>query len=142
MSITVSVGTRVPAYATSMGRVLLAFTPEPHLSRALASTSFAQLTPNTVTTEAALRGILKQVRERGWSIVDQELELGLISASAPVYDSAGHVVAALATSTSSARFTRHEVRSGIVPAVVETAAKISAELQILPIKAASRKRGS
>jgi IclR family pca regulon transcriptional regulator len=128
MSINVSVGTRVPAYATSMGRVLLAFLPAQQLAHVLAETSFAPLTANTVTSEQALWTSLGEVRRQGWSIVDQELEMGLISASAPVRDAAGQVVAALASSTSSGRFTAAEVRERIVPKLVETAAEITAVL--------------
>src|SRR4051812_41389383 len=80
MSINVSVGTRVPAHATSMGRVLLAWAPPEQVDEVLNRRPLAAVTPNTVTDPPALRDALQQVREQGWSIVSEELEKGLLSA--------------------------------------------------------------
>ena len=128
MSINVSVGTRVPAHATSMGRVLLAWARPEQVDEVLGRRPLAQLTPNTVTDVASLRKALQQVREEGWSIVSEELEVGLLSASAPVRDRSGTVVAALASSTSVGRSSVEELQRDVVPLLVETADRISSSL--------------
>ncbi|WP_236835578.1 IclR family transcriptional regulator C-terminal domain-containing protein [Blastococcus sp. KM273129] len=128
MSINVSVGTRVPAHATSMGRVLLAWAPVPVVDSVLNRRPLRPITPRTVTDPSALRAELARVRADGWSIVDEELELGLLSASAPVRDRTGQVVAALASSTSAGRSSRGELERNVVPLLVETAERITADL--------------
>jgi IclR family pca regulon transcriptional regulator len=128
MSINVSVGTRVPAYATSMGRVLLAWAPTEVVDSALNRRPLRAITPSTVTDPSALRAELARVREQGWSIVAEELEAGLLSASAPVRDRSGEVVAALASSTSVGRSSRGELQRTVVPLLVETAGRITADL--------------
>lgn len=128
MSINVSVGMRVPAYATSMGRTLLAWAPPDQVDGVLASRPPVAVTPRTVTDPAALHDGLRVVREQGWSIVCEELEMGLLSASAPVRDRSGTVVAALASSTSTGRSSVEELERDVVPLLVDTAERISAEL--------------
>jgi IclR family pca regulon transcriptional regulator len=127
MSINVSVGTRVPAHATSMGRVLLAWAPPEQLDDVLRRPLRA-ITSNTITDVGALHESLEQVREQGWSIVSEELETGLLSASAPVRDRSGAVVAALASSTSIGRSSMEQLRNDVVPLLVATAGRISAAL--------------
>jgi IclR family pca regulon transcriptional regulator len=128
MSINVSVGTRVPVHATSMGRVLLAWAPPDQVDEVLGRRSLAQITPNTVTDVASLRELLRRVREEGWCIVSEELEAGLLSASAPVRDRSGTVVAALASSTSIGRSSVEELQRDVVPLLVEIADRISSSL--------------
>jgi IclR family pca regulon transcriptional regulator len=128
MSINVSVGTRVPAYATSMGRVLLAWAPTGVVDSALNRHPLAAITAHTVTDPSALRGELTRVQQQGWSIVSEELEAGLLSASAPVRDRSGQVVAALASSTSVGRSSRGELERNVVPLLLDTASRISTEL--------------
>jgi IclR family transcriptional regulator, pca regulon regulatory protein len=128
MSINVSVGTRVPAYATSMGRVLLAWAPTEVVDSALNRRPLRPITRDTVTDPSALRAELARVREQGWSIVAEELEVGLLSASAPVRDRSGQVVAALASSTSVGRSSRGQLEREVVPLLVETAGRITADL--------------
>lgn len=128
MSINVAVGTRVPAYATSMGRVLLAWAGPERITRFLENVELRARTPATVTDPAQLRVALSQVRERGWSIVDGELEEGLISVAAPVRDRRGAVVAALASSTSAGRLAPERLVRETVPTLLEVAAAISADL--------------
>ncbi|MCU1619253.1 MAG: transcriptional regulator, IclR family, partial [Modestobacter sp.] len=128
MSINVSVGTRVPAHATSMGRVLLAWAPTEQVDDVLARHPLAAPTPNTVTDVGVLRATLAEVHRQGWSIVSEELETGLLSASAPVRDRSGAVVAALASSTSTGRSTVEQLEREVVPLLVETADRITADL--------------
>jgi IclR family transcriptional regulator, pca regulon regulatory protein len=128
MSINVSIGTRVPAHATSMGRALLAWAPQPVVERVIAESGLRPLTAHTITDPERFRAALRAVREQGWSIVAEELEEGLLSAAAPVRDGSGAVVAALASSTSSGRSDPERLASEVVPLLVETAERISADL--------------
>ncbi|MCE0761504.1 helix-turn-helix domain-containing protein [Pseudonocardia kujensis] len=128
MSINVTVGSRVPAHATSMGRVLLAWAGPAAITRFLEQAPLHPHTPRTITDPTDLRMALAEVREQGWSIVDGELEEGLVSAAAPVRDRTGAVVAALASSTSAGRLAPERLREETVPLLVETATAISTEL--------------
>jgi IclR family transcriptional regulator, pca regulon regulatory protein len=128
MSITIAIGTRFPAYATSMGRVLLAALPPDELDGRLARTTIRPLTARTVRDEQALREALDVVRSRGWAAVDQELEEGVRSVGAPVRDSAGVVVAALNVSAHASRMTMAALRRGVLPRLLETAAGIERDL--------------
>ncbi|GGU23908.1 IclR family transcriptional regulator domain-containing protein [Lentzea flava] len=127
MSINVSIGTRIPAYATSMGRVLLAWAPDVVVDEVIAA-GLPALTKHTVTDADAFRAVLRQVRSDGWSIVAEELEIGLLSVSAPVRDRTGEVVAALASSTSVGRSSVEALRSDVVPLLLDAAERISADL--------------
>jgi IclR family pca regulon transcriptional regulator len=86
MTVGITVGTRFPAYATSMGRVLLAALPPAKLHDYLAAAEIRPLTPGAIGTRAALLAELETVRAQGWCLLDQELELGLMSVAAPVHD--------------------------------------------------------
>ncbi|MGQ2912150.1 IclR family transcriptional regulator domain-containing protein [Aeromicrobium sp.] len=95
MSVGIAVGTRFPAYATSMGRVLLAALDDTALDAVLERTDLRPLTPRTIHEPAELRRELDRVRAQGWALVDQELERGLTSMAAPILDGRGTAVAAL-----------------------------------------------
>lgn len=95
MTVGITVGTRFPAYATAMGRVLLAALPPARLREYLDQVELKALTPRTLTDEKELLAVLETVRKQGWCLLDQELELGLMSVAAPVYDGPGKVVAAV-----------------------------------------------
>jgi len=128
MSINVSIGTRVPAHATSMGRALLAWAPAPNVERVIAESGLRRLTAHTITDPARFRVALREVREVGYALVVGELEEGLISVSAPVRDSSGEVVAALASSTSIGRADLEQLKAEVVPLLLRTAAALSADL--------------
>jgi IclR family pca regulon transcriptional regulator len=127
MTVAISVGTRFPAYATSMGRVLLAGLDEDGLARFFDEVELRPLTAETVTDVAALRDELARVRRQGWAIVDQELEGGLRSVAAPIH-SDGRVVAAINLSTHASRRTLDEIRNTLLPPLVSTAAVIERDL--------------
>jgi len=95
MSIDLVVGSRLPAFCTSMGRVLMAELPAEKLDEFLARVEFKRFTDRTVANAEKLRQILRLVQRNGYSIVDQELESGLRSMAVPIRDSAGRAVAAL-----------------------------------------------
>jgi len=129
MSINLSVGSRLPAYCTSMGKVLLAYLDEQALDdyfRQLGKPE--KLTPYTVTDPDQLRRHLAEIRRHGYAINDQELELGLRSAAAPVRDARGEVVAAINVSTVAARVSLAELHQEIVPKLLRCADTISAQL--------------
>ncbi|RAN76678.1 IclR family transcriptional regulator [Bacillus sp. SRB_336] len=95
MSVGITVGTRFPAHATSMGRVLLAGLPAAALDGYFAAHHVTPLTSRAVASEPGLRAVLATVRDQGWCLLDQELEIGLMSVSAPVHGAGGEVVAAV-----------------------------------------------
>jgi IclR family pca regulon transcriptional regulator len=128
MTVMITVGTRFPAYATSMGRVLLAGLPADELAEYLGRARLAPLTGRTVTDAATLRATLDQVREQGYALVDQELEEGLRSAAAPVRNREGAVVAAVNLSVSASRTSLRQLAEEYVPPLLETAAQISRDL--------------
>ena len=99
MSVTLSVGSRLPAYCTSMGRVLLASIPPGELDAYLEREALKAYTERTVTDTGASRKVIEQVRQRGHALVDQELEVALRSIAVPVRNASGAVVAAMNTST-------------------------------------------
>ncbi|MGD7002042.1 IclR family transcriptional regulator domain-containing protein [Corynebacterium halotolerans] len=128
MTVSITIGTRFPAYSTSMGRVLLAGLPEEELTDYFAQTEIAALTPNTLSTEAELRAELSKVRTQGWAIVDQELEPGLRSLAAPIHSPNGQVVAAINLSTQTAVHDLDDLHRRFLPSITETARQISADL--------------
>ena len=129
MTISISVGTRFPAYCTSMGRVLLANLPDHEISRYLAEAHFEPRTQHTVFRPRELRAVLAEVRESGYALTDQELEDGLRSAAVPIRDSSGRVIAAMNVSVNSNRVTIGEIRSEILPQLREAAIRIEDDLR-------------
>lgn len=128
MTISLGLGSRLPAYAASMGRVLLAGLPPDELDAYLGSTPLEALTARTITDEARLRQELDTVGRQGWALVDQELEDGIRSIAAPLRDNRGRVVAALNVSSHAGRVNLAVLRDQFLPAVLETAAKINERL--------------
>jgi IclR family transcriptional regulator, pca regulon regulatory protein len=129
MTVAISVGTRFPAYATSMGRVLLAGLPEDELERYLAEASLTALTGRTVTDPARLRELLAEVAEQGYAIVDQELEEGLRAVAAPIRGAADVGSAAINVSAHASRVSMAALREEILPALLQTVAQIEADLR-------------
>jgi IclR family pca regulon transcriptional regulator len=128
MSITLGVGTRLPAHATSMGRVLLADLPAAELDRYLEEFPLQAFTERTITDPAALRESLAEVRKQGWALNDQELEIGLRSIAAPIKSADGRTIAALNVSAAAPRVSVGELRSRFLPALLRTADLISSNL--------------
>ena len=128
MTVAISVGTRFPAFATSMGRVLLAGLPDDELDAYLSTVILDRLTSRTIGTTSALRAEIAKVRTQGFSVVDQELEEGLRAVAAPIRDRAGRVVASLNISTHASRNSLESMRRNLVPPLLAAAARISADL--------------
>lgn len=128
MSVRITIGTRLPSFATSMGRVLLAGMPPAALSEALEREELVAYTARTTVDPAALRAVLDTVRDQGWAMVDGELEEGLRSIAVPLRGRGGSVVAALNVSTSTARGASEDVRAELLPELQRTASLIDSEL--------------
>ncbi|NLA57068.1 MAG: helix-turn-helix domain-containing protein [Corynebacterium humireducens] len=128
MTVSITIGTRFPAYATSMGRVILAGLPDEELEAYLADVELEPLTPATLVDVPSLRAELTRIREQGFAIVDQELEPGLRSLAAPVYSPSGRVVAAVNVSTQTVVHDLEELHDRFLPALIDTAELISADL--------------
>ncbi|MDV5149961.1 IclR family transcriptional regulator C-terminal domain-containing protein [Streptomyces sp. SBC-4] len=128
MHIDIRVGTRLPAYATSMGRVLLGALPEEERAALLAGVTPEALTPRTVTTPEALAEAVAETARRGYGWVEQELEEGLRSLAAPVTDGRGRVVAAVNVALHAGRRSAEESLAELLPHLLGTAAAISADL--------------
>ncbi|MGA9871173.1 MAG: IclR family transcriptional regulator [Rhodococcus sp. (in: high G+C Gram-positive bacteria)] len=128
MTVSITIGTRFPAYATSMGRVLLAGLPAQRLDAYLDRLQPLALTGRTITDIAALRTELEAVRTQGFCLVDQELEEGLRSIAAPIRDHSGDVTAAANVSTQAARHTADAVREHLLPPLLRAAAAIERDL--------------
>ena len=129
MTVAISVGTRFPAYATSMGRVLLAGLVDGQLDEFLETAELRALTAATVTDRERLRKVLDRVRRQGWALVDQELEDGLRSVAVPIRNSAAEVVAAMNLSTHVSRRTAAAIREELLPPLREAAGRIERDLQ-------------
>lgn len=128
MTIALTVGTRLPPYPTSMGRVLLAHLPSAELDAHLSRTPLRKITDHTIDDPAALRAELAAVRSRGWAAVDQELEAGVRSIAAPIHDSTGTVVAAINASAHASRVPMGTLESDFLPRLRDAARQIDCEL--------------
>jgi IclR family transcriptional regulator, pca regulon regulatory protein len=129
MTVAISVGTRFPAYATSMGRVLLAGMAPDDLEKYLSEADFEAFTARTVTDPDRLREIVREVSRQGYAIVDQELEEGLRSIAAPIHGGGNAVIAAINLSGHASRVSLAAMRAVLLPALLETAGRIEADLR-------------
>lgn len=125
MSIALRVGSRLPLYCTSMGRVLLAAQDRQSQMACLRRTDLIARTPRTCVQPSELIDILRGVAEEGYAIVDQELELGLVSIAVPVMGRGG-VVAAVNIGTQAARVPITELRTRYLPALRRVAQELGA----------------
>ena len=115
MAIDLGVGTRLPAFCTSMGRVLLANLPPDELETVLPKIAFTRYTDRTVSSVEKLRQVLAAVKREGHAIIDQELELGLRSMAVPVRNAAGRVVAAINVGAHGQRVSIQDMRTRFLP---------------------------
>lgn len=95
MSVNIQIGTRFPAWCTSMGRAQLAFLPPEQQQAILDRSVLRKFTPRTIATKAGLLNELQQIREQGYALADQQLELGIISIAVPVFSRTRQVIAAV-----------------------------------------------
>ena len=111
MAVDLHIGSRLPAYCTSMGRVLLAYLPTDQLEQYLARVVLTPHTTRTIVSVDKLRIALRNVRRNGYALVDQELEVGLRSLAVPVYAPSGRVVATINLSGNAPRLSVLEMQS-------------------------------
>lgn len=121
MSVGLSVGSRLPAYCSSMGRILLAALPDQQLRSYLNRVEVKALTPKTITDKELLRAIVVRVRADAFAITDEELEMGLRSIAVPVLDRSGRVVAAMNIGVHAARVSAAEMIHRLLPILQENA---------------------
>ncbi|HSV51329.1 MAG TPA: IclR family transcriptional regulator [Burkholderiaceae bacterium] len=130
MSISLGVGSRLPAYCTSMGRMLLADLPDDEVLRRLKASPREALTKHTLIDVDALFAKVMQARKQGWCLVNQELEEGLMSMAAPLTNRAGRMVAALNISGQANRTSAKTMQDTMLPALLEAAQTISRMLAL------------
>jgi IclR family pca regulon transcriptional regulator len=124
LSIGLDVGSRLPAYCTSMGRMLLAYLSDADLDAYLARVQLERHTPHTITDRSVLRKELQRVRTSGYVVVDQELEMGLRSIAVPVKQPDGRAVAAINVGAHAARADRQMMVKTYLPVLLEAASEI------------------
>jgi IclR family pca regulon transcriptional regulator len=129
MSVDLHIGSRLPAYCTSMGRVLLAYQPAEQLEQYLARVNLVPHTSRTVASVEKLRLALRNVRRNGYALVDQEYEIGLRSLAVPVYSSTGRVVATINLSGSAPRMPVYDMQTRFLPHLRNAAAELGACLR-------------
>jgi IclR family pca regulon transcriptional regulator len=125
MSVALNTGSRLPAYCTSLGRVMLAYLPPDELEAYLARTKLRAMTENTVVNQKRLREILAGVRQDGYAINDEELELGLRSIAVPVRGASGTVLAALNVGAQAARVSVKQLQQEFLPVLLRGAQELS-----------------
>ncbi|MBZ0099481.1 MAG: helix-turn-helix domain-containing protein [Taibaiella sp.] len=128
MSINLSVGSKLPAYCTSLGRVLLAFSAEDLQNSYFKRVKLIKRTDRTIVDPNKLKNIFKSIRVQGYCIVDQELEIGVRAIAVPIFDRAGRVVAALNVGTQASRVSLSKLQSDFFPVLKEAALKIRSSL--------------
>lgn len=132
MRLEAHVGSRLPAYPTSMGRVLLAGLSPERLDRYFAEAEITALTERTVTDKTKLRALIEECRRVGYSSVEDELAYGVVAVAVPIFDKTRRVVAALNSSSHSKKTTRARLAKERVPLLQSISAQISRELQRVP----------
>jgi IclR family pca regulon transcriptional regulator len=129
MAVDLHIGSRLPAYCTSMGRVLLAYLPTEQLEHYLSNVNLIPHTTRTITSIEKLRLALRNVRRLGYALVDQELEVGLRSLAVPVYAPSGRVVATVNLSGNAPRMPVFEMQSQFLGPLRQAAAELSSFLR-------------
>ncbi len=119
MSVGLGVGSRLPAYCASMGRVLLAALPDDDMVSALDRSDIRPLTAKTLTDRAALVAEIARVRAQGFALIDEELEIGLRSLAIPIRNVSGRVVAALNTGVQTSRISIDRLQGEFLPALLD-----------------------
>ena len=125
ININLSIGSRLPLHCTSMGKSLLAFLPKDELFELLDKIDLKPITPNTITDKGRLLEELQKVRQRGFSVNNMELDIGLRSVAAPVRGESGRVIAAVNIAVPSSRTTFEELKTRLAKKVIDVTRIIS-----------------
>ncbi|HSY27274.1 MAG TPA: IclR family transcriptional regulator C-terminal domain-containing protein [Burkholderiaceae bacterium] len=128
MSVALNVGSRLPAYCTSLGRAILAYLPEVELKNYLERVEMRAYTDHTVVTPKKLREVLGAIRIAGYAVVEEELEVGLRSIAVPVRGASGAIVAALNIGAQATRVTRAQMEQEFLPLLLKGSQELSALL--------------
>jgi IclR family transcriptional regulator, pca regulon regulatory protein len=128
MSVTLGVGSRLPAYCTALGRVLLAHLSDEQAATELGKIELVPHTKHTVTSRKKLEELLLSVRAEGYALNDQELEIGLRSIAVPVRNVVGTVVAAMNVSSQASRVSRREMLERCLPVLRAAAERLGSQL--------------
>jgi IclR family pca regulon transcriptional regulator len=128
MSVTLGVGSRLPAYCTALGRVLLAYMPDEQAAAELGKVELVAHTKHTITSRRKLEETLLAVRTEGYALNDQELEIGLRSIAVPVRNVVGVVVAAMNVSSQASRISRREMLERCLPVLRAAAERLGSQL--------------
>lgn len=131
------VGTRFPAYATSLGRVMLAWQNQEFLDQYFRTADFRALTDRTTTSKTKLRQILKKIRKDGYASIQDELDYGIVSVAVPILSETGEILAAINCSTATTRITQKEMVRTRLKVLADAAGRIELELRRYPILAHS-----
>ncbi len=124
LSISITIGTRDVAFATSLGRVLLAGQSDDWLDDYLDTVELPPITPRTINTPEKLRAELHRIRRQGWALVDQELEDGLRAIAAPIHDEHGNVIAAANLAVHASRWSNDAIRTTLLPRLLQATTAI------------------
>jgi len=125
MESTLRVGSRLPAHCSSMGKAIIAFLPEEEREAILGKLAFEKKTPNTITNREAFVRELETIRRRGFSVNNEELEIGLFAVAAPLLNRNGVAVAAINVSFPLTRHSKEEAMAALAPRVLEVSQKVS-----------------
>jgi IclR family pca regulon transcriptional regulator len=128
MSVALNVGSRLPAYCTSLGRAMLAYLPDDAVSTYFNSVELKAYTERTVVSQKRLKEILTETREAGFTVVEEELEIGLRSIAVPVRGASGSVVAALNIGAQATRVTSRQMKESFLPVLLKGSQELSALL--------------
>ncbi len=128
VNISIELGSRAPAYCMSSGRILLSSLSPEELDSVLSKAKLDRLTENTITSKQKLRNIIRESRIKGYSLVDQEYEMGLRSISVPIYNTNRSIIAALNVACPSARYTIEAMMENILPFLLESSSRITLSL--------------
>ena len=134
LNINLRVGSRLPAYCTSMGKAMLAFLPEERLEEVLKKIELSPVTPHTIKSKEDLKKQLKRVRKQGFSTNNEEVSIGLRSVAAPVRNVKGEVIAAVNIAVPSIRVSVKKLETCFSKKVKETADRISYRLGYSPLE--------
>ncbi len=125
MSVALNTGSRLPAYCTSLGRAILAFLPPDELDHYLATVELKAYTERTIVSTKGLAEVLAGVREHGYALIDEELEVGLRSIAVPVRGASGAVVAALNVGAQTTRVTARQMKEEFLPVLLRGAQELA-----------------
>ena len=130
--LTAGVAARYPAYATSMGRVLLAFQPDWVIDAYFARATLRKMTERTETNPTVLRRILKDTRAKGYTSIEDELDHGIVSVALPIFSADGTIVAAANCADVTTRLNKTEIVQKRLPALREAVRRVEGMLRQYP----------